>query len=78
MLPTPPISESAADLGDAFSAVADTGSHEPFEWWKSFDDPVLDRIVDAVLDSNFDLAAAVARVDQPAPGRASPTPPHSR
>ena len=64
MLPTPPVSESATDLTDEFSASADTGSHDPFEWWKSFDDPVLDRIVEAVLDSNFDLAAAVARVDR--------------
>ena len=64
MLPAPPVSESATELTDEFSASADTGSYDPFEWWKSYDDPVLDRIVEAVLDSNFDLAAAVARVDQ--------------
>ena len=64
MLPTPPVSESATDLTDEFSANIDSGPYDPFEWWKSFDDPVLDRIVEAVLDSNFDLAAAVARVDQ--------------
>lgn len=64
MLPAPPVSESATDLSDAFSAGAETGPHDPVEWWKSFDDPVLDRIVDTVLDSNVDLAAAVARVDQ--------------
>ena len=64
MLPTPPVSESAMGLTEAFFATADSGPYDPFEWWKSFDDPVLDRIVEAVLDSNFDLAAAVARVDQ--------------
>ena len=64
MLPAPPVTESAMDLAEEFSGIADSGPYEPFEWWKSFDDPVLDRIVEAVLDSNFDLAAAVARVDQ--------------
>ena len=33
-------------------------------WWESFDDPVLNRVVEAALQSNFDLAAAVARVEQ--------------
>ena len=64
MLPTPPVSESATNLADEFVAGADSGPYEPLEWWKSFDDRVLDRIVEAVLESNFDLAAAVARVDQ--------------
>ena len=64
MLPVPPVSESALDLAEEFSAGAGSDPYEPLEWWKTFDDPVLDRIVEAVLDSNFDLAAAVARVDQ--------------
>ena len=64
MLPTPPVSETAMDLGEAFSGSTVSGSYEPLEWWKSFDDPVLDQVVAAVLDSNFDLAIAVARVDQ--------------
>ena len=64
MLPAPPVSESAPDLAGEFSTSPVSGPYEPIEWWKSFDDPILDRIVAAVLDSNFDLAAAVARVDQ--------------
>ena len=64
MLPMPPDSESAPDLAGEFSTITESGPYQPFEWWQSFDDPVLDRIVQAVLDSNFDLAAAVARVDQ--------------
>ena len=48
------------DLG-----VRDTaGLDEPFPWWESFDDPVLNRVVEATLESNFDLATAVARVEQ--------------
>lgn len=36
----------------------------PVPWWQSFDDPVLNRVVESVLESNFDLAIAVARVEQ--------------
>ena len=37
----------------------DTGA-----WWRTFGDPVLDRVVDEVLESSFDLEAAIARVEQ--------------
>ena len=37
---------------------------DPFPWWESFQDPVLTRVVESVLESNFDLATAVARVAQ--------------
>lgn len=40
------------------------GLDDPSPWWESFDDPVLNRIVEAVLESNYDLATAVARVEQ--------------
>lgn len=40
------------------------GLDDPFPWWESFDDPVLNRVVEATLESNFDLATAVARVEQ--------------
>lgn len=37
---------------------------EPVAWWETFDDPVLNRVVQSALESNFDLATAVARVKQ--------------
>ncbi len=37
-------------------------------WWKSFGDPVLDRMVDTALSGNFDIAAAAARLEQAAAG----------
>lgn len=43
---------------------AAVGRIEPARWWKTFNDPALDRVVEAVLESNFDLAQAVARVEQ--------------
>ena len=48
------------DIGVRETATLDA----PFPWWESFDDPVLNRVVESVLESNFDLATAVARVEQ--------------
>ncbi len=36
----------------------------PLEWWRAFRDPALDGVVESVLASNFDMAEAVARVEQ--------------
>ena len=60
----PPVLEAVAELPGGFAGSKVDGSYEPLEWWKTFADPVLDQIVEAVLASNFDLAGAVARVDQ--------------
>ena len=60
----PPILEAVTELPDEFAEGEVAGSYEPLEWWKAFADPVLDQVIEAVLASNFDLAEAVARVDQ--------------
>ena len=60
----PEADETVAELPDEFAGSGDAGSYQPLEWWKSFADPVLDRIIEAALESNFDLAEAVARVEQ--------------
>ncbi len=60
----PPSLESAVKVPDEFSGSEVAGSYEPLEWWKTFADPVLDEVIREVLTSNFDLAAAVARVHQ--------------
>lgn len=75
--PEPEVPAPAAALPAAFEA-GDAGAepapaelaaraplaHVPLEWWTAFRDPVLDAVVDTALASNFDLAAAVARVRQ--------------
>ena len=33
-------------------------------WWRQFDDPVLDDLIDEALQSNKDLLIATARVDE--------------
>ena len=60
----PSILEAVTELPDEFAESEVAGSYEPLEWWKAFADPVLDQVIEAVLASNFDLAEAVARVDQ--------------
>ena len=40
---------------------------QPFElerWWRMFDDPALDRLVEEALANNLDLAAAMSRIEQ--------------
>ncbi len=60
----PEAEETVSALPDEFTGTEDAGSYEPLEWWKAFADPVLDRVIEAALASNFDLAEAVARVEQ--------------
>lgn len=36
------------------------------DWWKRFDDPVLNQLIDEAVKNNFDLQAAAARVEQAA------------
>ncbi len=50
---------------DIQAAASETmASLQPLAWWESFADPALNRVVEAVLGSNADLAVAAARVEQ--------------
>ncbi|MCY4295737.1 MAG: efflux transporter outer membrane subunit [Gammaproteobacteria bacterium] len=51
-------------LPERFAASGGAGRPQPLAWWESFADPVLNQVVEVALDSNLDLAQAVARVDQ--------------
>ncbi len=57
-------SEPGAEPPDDSAVSTVDGWYEPQAWWQTFGDPVLSRVVEAVLDSNFDLAAGMARVEQ--------------
>ena len=60
---TPEVLEAVEELPAGFAG-SEAGPYEPLEWWKTFADPALDRVIAAALASNFDLAEAVARVEQ--------------
>ncbi len=62
--PPPSLPEPAAELPDDFDESRGAGGHEAREWWKAFQDPALNTVIDSVLAANFDLAEAVARVQQ--------------
>ena len=64
VLPSLAFLERSGAERDDLGAREATGLDDPFPWWESFDDPVLNRVVEAVLESNYDLATAVARVEQ--------------
>ena len=59
-LETDPLQEVPAQFAESTPA----GAYEPLEWWRAFGDPVLDELVETALASNFDMAEAVARVEQ--------------
>lgn len=42
-------------------------------WWRGFDDPILDRMIDRALAQNLDLAQAAARVTQARAGLGAAT-----
>jgi NodT family efflux transporter outer membrane factor (OMF) lipoprotein len=51
-------------LAPGWSAANAAPRSAPGEWWHTFDDPVLDRLITAGLAGNADLAGALARLDQ--------------
>ena len=66
-LPEPVVSSPmavAAELPVEFSNSGETGAYESLQWWRTFADPVLDSVVESALDANYDMAVAVARVQQ--------------
>ncbi|WP_028536067.1 efflux transporter outer membrane subunit [Paludibacterium yongneupense] len=54
----------ASVLPAAWKATGTPAVLEDGAWWRTFDDPVLDRMIATALEYNQDLAAAAARVDE--------------
>ena len=59
---SPPVTPPAA-LTQLNASAFEPQAYDP-RWWHLFQDPVLDRLEAAALDSNHDIRQAVARVDQ--------------
>ena len=62
--PDPEPLQPVETLPEAFAEAEIEGEYTPRDWWTSFEDPVLDRLVDTVLVANLDLDEAVARVEE--------------
>lgn len=63
-MPPAPTPHQVTDLPDQFIAEHAVGSHPARAWWHGFEDPAVNRVVEAALVSNLDLKQAVARVEQ--------------
>ena len=71
---TPPFPASAAGpFLTQSDATAPDATPVSADWWKLYQDPVLDRLVQDALASNTDLRVAIARL-----ARARPTSPNVR
>ena len=62
--PDPELPQPVADLPETFLESEAKGVYAPLEWWRDFDNPTLDALIDSALVSNLDLVEAVARVEQ--------------
>jgi len=58
--------KSAAELGvpHDWSVKAPPGERELTQWWRRFDDPVLNQLIDKAAAANLDIAQALARLRQ--------------
>ena len=66
-VPEPVLASPAAaadELPAEFAGSVGRGPYDALEWWRAYGDPALDGIVNAVLGANYDMAEAVARVQQ--------------
>lgn len=54
--------EPVAVVPGAYQEAELAGAYEPIRWWRAFDDPVLNGLVEEALDDNLDLKEAVARL----------------
>ncbi|MEM1054261.1 MAG: TolC family protein [Bacteroidota bacterium] len=64
IVPEAAIPETVAYVPPSFAEAETTAVYQPLRWWASFQDPVLDRLLDSTLVGNLDVAAAVARVEE--------------
>ena len=56
-----------SELPEAFSAAPaepSSNAYTPQNWWRAFEDPVLDGLVERALASNLDIAESAARLRQ--------------
>lgn len=58
----PPAVVSAAP--ESFSQARAEGEFRASRWWRSYEDPVLNTLVDTALDNNLDIGEAIARIDE--------------
>ncbi|QIQ86955.1 efflux transporter outer membrane subunit [Erythrobacter sp.] len=62
--PQAPVPPAAQALPQAYGTAGARGDYEPARWWRSYDDPALDALVERALAANLDVAEAIARIEE--------------
>ena len=62
MAPSQRQPQVVSDLPDQFGGSDRIGEYRPANWWRAFNDPVLDQILQKSLSGNLDLAESAARL----------------
>ena len=62
----PDYQRPSTELPSAFPGAENTAGIEPVrsDWWRLFDDALLDELVATALAANIDVAQAVARIEE--------------
>lgn len=68
---TPPKPEIS--LSTTYTAGASSAARSPADWWTTFNDPILDRLIASALDSNHDVRLALSRVQMARAGVSAST-----
>lgn len=61
---TPDMKRPEIELPSTIQQPPDSESRIPSTWWKQFNDPLLDKLIDDALRNNDDLMIAVSRIEQ--------------
>ena len=69
LAPAPRMPAPVAELPEAYDGEAPSAEAPPAEadarqWWRAFDDPTLDRLIETALTENLDLREAIARLEE--------------
>ena len=66
LAPAPRMPAPVVEMPEAYDveAPAADAEREAQRWWRAFDDPTLDRLIDTALTENLDLLEAIARLEE--------------
>ena len=66
LAPAPRMPATVVEMPEAYDVEAPPAEVEPeaLAWWRAFDDPTLDRLIETALTRNLDLREAIARLEE--------------
>lgn len=64
LAPEPETPAVVAAVPSAYAGSEESGDYRPAAWWRGFEDPVLNGLLDKALTENLDIAQAAARAER--------------